>query len=113
MGILFQELNWTFYRYRCDNSSFDKTRIGANALAMMIKTEFLDTPETCMVTDYGTNAEIALKVDDRIYTGSAATGSAIEGQQISNGMLATPGAIADLRLSGGWLTLSLMRNSGL
>lgn len=76
--------------------------IGADALAMMIKTGFIDTPETCMVTDYGTNAEMALKVDDRIYTGSAAAGSAIEGQQISKGMPATPGAIADLRYSAGW-----------
>jgi methylamine methyltransferase corrinoid protein reductive activase len=81
--------------------------IGADALAMMIKTGFLDTSETCMVTDYGTNAEMALKVGDRIYTGSAAAGPAIEGQQISKGMLATPGAIADLRLSGGWQALVL------
>jgi Uncharacterized metal-binding protein len=81
--------------------------IGADALAMMIKTGFLDTSETCMVTDYGTNAEMALKVDDKIYTGSAAAGPAIEGQQISKGMLATPGAIADFRLSGGWQELVL------
>lgn len=60
-----------------------------------------------MVTDYGTNAEMALKVGNRIYTGSAAAGPAIEGQQISKGMLATPGAIADLRLSGGWQALVL------
>lgn len=84
-----------------------KHEIGADALAMMIKTGFLETHETCMVTDYGTNTEMALKVGDRIYTGSAAAGSAIEGQQISKGMLATPGAIADLRLSGGWQALVL------
>jgi methylamine methyltransferase corrinoid activation protein len=84
-----------------------KHEIGADALAMMIKTGFLDNSETCMVTDYGTNAEMALKVDDRIYTGSAAAGPAIEGQQISKGMLATPGAIADLRFSGGWQALVL------
>ncbi len=81
--------------------------IGADALAMMIKTGFLDAQETCAVTDYGTNAEMALKVGDKIYTGSAAAGPAIEGQQISKGMLATPGAIADLRLSGGWQALVL------
>lgn len=75
--------------------------IGADALAMMLKTRFLNTPDPCMVTDYGTNAEMAMKVDDRIYTGSAAAGPAIEGQHISKGMLATPGAIVDLMLSGG------------
>ncbi|AKB50403.1 Methyltransferase corrinoid activation protein [Methanosarcina barkeri str. Wiesmoor] len=84
-----------------------KHEIGADALAMMVKSGFLDTPEACMVTDYGTNAEMALKVGNRIYTGSAAAGPVIEGQQISKGMLATPGAIADLKLSGGWQSLVL------
>ena len=88
-----------------------KHEIGADALAMMIKTGFLDAPDTCMVTDYGTNAEMALKVDNRIYTGSAAAGPAIEGQHISKGMLATPGAIADLKLSGGgWQAFVLDEN---
>lgn len=84
-----------------------KHEIGADALAMMIKTGFLDSPEICMATDYGTNAEMALKVDNKIYTGSAAAGPAIEGQQISQGMLATPGAIADLKFSAGWHTFVL------
>jgi len=76
--------------------------IGADALAMMLKSGFLDN-DNCMVTDYGTNAEMALKVGDDIYTGSAAAGPALEGQQISSGMLASPGAISDLvRCPEGW-----------
>jgi methylamine methyltransferase corrinoid protein reductive activase len=51
-----------------------------------------------MVTDYGTNAEMALKVDDEIFTGSAAAGPAIEGEHISMGMLAAPGAISDVEM---------------
>lgn len=70
--------------------------IGADALAMMYKSGFLDEKNTCMVTDYGTNAEMALKVGDDIYTGSAAAGPAMEGQSIECGMLAAPGAISDL-----------------
>ena len=69
--------------------------IGADALAMMLKSGFLDD-DYCMVTDYGTNAEMALKVGDRIFSGSAAAGPAIEGQQIAAGMLAGPGAVSDL-----------------
>jgi len=76
--------------------------IGADALAMMLKSGFLDD-DRCMVTDYGTNAEMALKVGDDIYTGSAAAGPALEGQQISAGMLASPGAVSDLeRCPEGW-----------
>lgn len=76
--------------------------IGADALAMMYKSGFLEDKRNCMVTDYGTNAEMALKVGDEIYTGSAAAGPAMEGQSIKCGMLAGPGAISDLEYDVGW-----------
>jgi len=70
--------------------------IGADALAMMVKTGMLERDEIALVTDYGTNAEMALKVGDKVVTGSAACGPAFEGQAIAHGMLAAPGAISDL-----------------
>lgn len=70
--------------------------IGADALAMLIQTGMLDRDETCITTDYGTNAEMALFHEGRILTGSTAAGPALEGQQIGCGMLAMPGAISDL-----------------
>jgi len=79
-----------------------KHEIGADALAMMYKSGLLDRKENCLVTDYGTNAEMALKVGDEIYTGSAAAGPAIEGQHIRHGMLASPGAISDLDYEFNW-----------
>jgi methylamine methyltransferase corrinoid activation protein len=72
--------------------------IGADALAMMIETDFLNQKEVSIVTDYGTNAEMAIKAGNRIITGSAAAGPAIEGQGISCGMIASPGAISDVNL---------------
>jgi len=77
-----------------------KHEIGADALAMMLETDFLTQPEISLVTDYGTNAEMALKLGDRIITASAAAGPAIEGQGISSGMLASPGAICDVKPEG-------------
>ena len=73
-----------------------KHEIGADALAMMVLSGLLETDEISLVTDYGTNAEMALKVGEQIITGSCAAGPALEGQHIRNGMLAAPGAIADL-----------------
>ncbi len=70
--------------------------IGADALAMMIQTGMLDKDETSLTTDYGTNAEMALYHEGRVITGSTAAGPALEGQQITCGMLAMPGAISDL-----------------
>ena len=78
--------------------------IGADALAMIMKSHMLERDETCIVTDYGTNAEMGLYVDGELYTGSAAAGPAMEGQSIEYGMLAAPHAISDLDVlpDGGW-----------
>ncbi|MFH0726653.1 MAG: methylamine methyltransferase corrinoid protein reductive activase [Pseudomonadota bacterium] len=70
--------------------------IGADALAMMIQTGMLERDEIAIVTDYGTNAEMALRVRGTVYTGSTAAGPALEGQQIEDGLLALPGAISDV-----------------
>lgn len=70
--------------------------IGADALAMMIQTDMLHKDEIAIVTDYGTNAEMALIVKGTVYTGSTAAGPALEGQQIGDGILALPGAISDV-----------------
>ena len=77
--------------------------IGADALAMMLTTDILNQKEPCIVVDYGTNAEMALVVDGVVYTGSAASGPALEGQQISRGMLAAPGAVSAVEVTDkGW-----------
>lgn len=82
--------------------------IGADALAMMIETDFLNQETVSIVTDYGTNAEMAIKVEDRIITGSAAAGPAIEGQGISCGMIASPGAISDVNPEGEYWRLTVL-----
>ncbi len=78
--------------------------IGADALAMIIKSGMLDRKEVCMVTDYGTNAEMGLYVDGELYSGSSAAGPAMEGQSIEQGVLASPGAISDVDIQddGNW-----------
>jgi methylamine methyltransferase corrinoid activation protein len=85
-----------------------KHEIGADALAMMIKTDFIDQEKPAIVTDYGTNAEMALKIGNRIITGSAAAGPAIEGQGISCGMLASPGAISDVNEEGEYWRMTIL-----
>ena len=78
--------------------------IGADAIAMLLVTKVNEAKEPCLVVDYGTNAEMALICGDgRIYTGSAAAGPAMEGQEIEKGMLAAPGAISDVNIvEDGW-----------
>lgn len=86
--------------------------IGADALAMIMKTGLMDKKETCMVTDYGTNAEMGLFYKGELYTGSAAAGPAMEGQSIDYGMLAAPQAISDIipGENGRWYNVVLNDN---
>ncbi len=77
--------------------------IGADAIAMMMLTDILKETEPCIIVDYGTNAEMALVVNGNIYSGSAAAGPALEGQQIERGMLAAPGALSEMTITDrGW-----------
>ena len=80
-----------------------KHEVGADALALITKSGMLESDEISIATDYGTNAEMALKVKDIIYTGSAAAGPALEGQQIKHGTLASPFAISDFEFENGAL----------
>lgn len=85
-----------------------KHEIGADALAMMVKADIINKEGIFLVTDFGTNAEMALIVDGEIYTCSAAAGPAIEGQMIEKGRLASPGTICDLKVEdNGWKTVIL------
>jgi methylamine methyltransferase corrinoid protein reductive activase len=72
--------------------------IGADALAMMIKTGMLSLDKIAVVTDYGTNNEMALLANGVVYTGSTAAGPALEGQHIEHGLLALPGAVSDVAI---------------
>ncbi|MDR2945106.1 MAG: methylamine methyltransferase corrinoid protein reductive activase [Methanosarcinales archaeon] len=85
-----------------------KHEIGADALAMMTETDFISQTKPCLVTDYGTNAEMAIKVGDKIITASAAAGPSIEGQGIPCGMLAAPGAVSDVNIEGDYWRLTVL-----
>ena len=50
-----------------------------------------------------TTGQFRLKVNDLIYTGCAATGPALEGQQIKHGNLASPYTISDFEFEDGAL----------
>ena len=80
-----------------------KHEIGADALAMLFKSDILEKKGIYLVIDFGTNAEIALVMNGEVYTCSAAAGPAIEGQMIEKGKLASPGAICDFKkIDYGW-----------
>lgn len=64
-------------------------------------------PRCCsLFLDLGTNAEIALAANGRIYATSAAAGPAFEGGNLACGMAALPGAISRVGISRDKVTIS-------
>jgi len=77
-----------------------KHEVGADALALIVKAGMIESNDIAIATDYGTNAEMALKANGVIYTGSAAAGPALEGQEIECGSIASPHTICDVEFEG-------------
>jgi methylamine methyltransferase corrinoid protein reductive activase len=77
-----------------------KHEVGADALALIVKAGMIESNDIAIATDYGTNAEMALKANGVIYTGSAAAGPALEGQEIECGSIASPRTICDVEFEG-------------
>jgi len=91
---------------RFDDSARVKTAplvsayLGADIVAAGLMHDIDRAADHLLIIDIGTNGEILLCVNGKIYGSSCATGPALEGATISSGMLALPGAIDTWRIDG-------------
>ncbi len=67
--------------------------VGADILADLLATGAGQTPECSLLVDIGTNGEIVLGSDQKLYACSVAAGPSFEGSNISSGMAALSGAV--------------------
>jgi len=72
--------------------------VGADTVAVALATEIYKRDELCMVLDIGTNTEVLLGNKDGILTCSCASGPALEGAHIKQGMRAATGAIEKVKI---------------
>jgi len=72
--------------------------VGADHVAVILATRLWQTDNPAMVIDVGTNTEMSLAVNGKIYSCSCASGPAFEGAHIQNGMRAAPGAIERVKI---------------
>ena len=70
--------------------------VGADIVCGAISTNVLS--ENSMLIDIGTNGEILLNYDNKIYTSSTSAGPAFEGSEIECGMGGVSGAISEIKL---------------
>ncbi|MEN6664966.1 MAG: ASKHA domain-containing protein [Phycisphaerae bacterium] len=74
--------------------------VGGDTVAGLVATELADQHGPVMMVDIGTNGEIVLAVDGKLWAASTAAGPAFEGARISCGMRASGGAIEKIVFDG-------------
>lgn len=72
--------------------------VGSDTVAAMLAVGIDKNTDPVMMIDLGTNGEIALACEERLYTCSTAAGPAFEGAHIYHGMRAVKGAIEKVRI---------------
>jgi uncharacterized 2Fe-2S/4Fe-4S cluster protein (DUF4445 family) len=75
--------------------------VGSDHVAMLLASGLVDTAQTVLALDIGTNTEISLSHKGDIWSCSTASGPAFEGAHIHDGMQAAPGAIEHVRFLKG------------
>ncbi|EKD36150.1 MAG: hypothetical protein ACD_75C01616G0004 [uncultured bacterium] len=87
------KLGFSFYRGRLLTLPLVSGFIGADTVAAILAIDLENQPTGTLLVDLGTNGEIVLLGENRMYATSCATGPAFEGATLSCGMQATFGAI--------------------
>lgn len=75
--------------------------VGADHTSALLATRFERKSGIRMLIDIGTNTEISLGINGKIFSCSTASGPAFEGAHIHDGMRASPGAIEKVKISNG------------
>ncbi len=74
--------------------------VGADALSVYHYVKEMDHTKNILAVDIGTNGEIILIGENKIYACSTAAGPALEGAAVTQGMCGTEGAIEEVKLIG-------------
>jgi len=72
--------------------------VGADNVGVLIASEIYKSPEISLVIDIGTNGEIVLGNNEKLFSVSCAAGPALEGAHIKFGMRAAAGAIERVKI---------------
>ena len=95
-----EEFCWHFQQYGfVDTLPLISAFVGADTIGLILALDLEHDPRTSLSIDIGTNGEIVLAQQGKIFTTSTAAGPAFEGAQISCGMRAATGAINSVSIS--------------
>lgn len=86
--------------------------VGGDLVAGIYATKILETGETSLLVDIGTNGEMILVHKGAVFATATAAGPAFEGAGITHGLPAVPGAISRVSRAGGSGVLEFETISG-
>ncbi|TFG94438.1 DUF4445 domain-containing protein [Candidatus Thorarchaeota archaeon] len=97
----------------CYSPPIVESFVGADAIAVLIASDFLDKDEIRLIIDVGTNTEISLVTPHGIWIASGASGPAFEGMATECGLSGEIGAISKVRIDSQTYepTISVIGNS--
>ncbi len=84
--------------------------VGGDVVAGMLATRLRESRDPAMLIDVGTNGEIVLACEGRLWAASTAAGPAFEGARISRGMRAAAGAVEKVVFDGERLHCGVIGN---
>jgi uncharacterized 2Fe-2S/4Fe-4S cluster protein (DUF4445 family) len=84
--------------------------VGADHVSMLLATGAWKSSYTLIAVDIGTNTEVSLVHEGKIYSCSCASGPAFEGAHIHAGMRAAPGAVERLQIIENQVRLQTIEN---
>lgn len=85
--------------------------VGADITCGLLNSGMCDRNDTALLCDIGTNGELALWKEGRLYTASTAAGPVFEGAGISCGCQSIAGAIEHVTITDNTLTVQTIGNS--
>jgi len=84
--------------------------IGGDTVAVILAANIHKAKDTSLAIDIGTNSEIVLCSNNKLYSASAAAGPAFEGGSVKCGMIAKDGAIQGIKIENDRLILDVIGN---
>ena len=85
--------------------------VGADHVSALLASRSYASERTALLVDIGTNTEVSLTYQGKVYSCSCASGPAFEGAHIKDGMRAAPGAIDRVHIRGGEVSLTTIHNA--
>lgn len=85
--------------------------VGADHVSALLASRSYASKRTALLVDIGTNTEVSLTYQGKLYSCSCASGPAFEGAHIKDGMRAAPGAIDRVHIRGGEVSLTTIKDA--